>query len=277
MTELGILVERFRRESGFEVYVHALGREHDLNDGVMRWGSGFHVYVRAVHNLKRKYIGSDSSALPLDKTITHIPDQDRIRIEVSTALKFKNIREANPDFRYYPPIYLWMLGEESTTKDVGYEERPFVEHRKEPRKGPLKYIIPYKTVSVEVKKHVPVEVKRQIYIPLKLNEIIETQINDSAYAMLIQMPVTVYDSAGRSGGYPRLGIITKKDLIEQAATFLLMYPELYKAFIRGILPREEFPNVNRNILDLLQIERDGVVISNGTTGEVLRADIKKNS
>ena len=215
------IVERLRKEAGFEVFVHAGGREEELNDGIMSARKGSNVYVRAVHNLKPQFVNYGSTTgLGFGPSPT-MPSEARLKIDAAKATELKV-----EGFSTNYCVYITLVGKKSQIPDK---------------------VRPYFT----------------------LNEMLDTQDNGFAYRILIYLPADVRDDFGRRGDFPRITLIAGQDLTERVASHLLNSPQDFEALIRGLIPKKDYPNVNKNILDIERFPMYGISISDGTNGKIL--------
>ena len=103
------------------------------------------------------------------------------------------------------------------------------------------------------------------YIPL--NIFVETADTSPAYLMQFLIQKSVPEGRGtRTGGYPIIGVIAGKELIEKTTSFLLRYPDLYYDVVRGFVPSSMFPKVNNGILSPPFLNTKGIVFQNYTNG-----------
>lgn len=223
MEQLEHLVERLRKEAGFEVFIHAGGREEELNDGIML-GKGSNVYVRAVHNLRPEFVNYSSTSGLMFGSSPVMPTEARLRINAdnATELKTENFSE-----RYC--VYITLVGRKPPIPDK---------------------IIPYFT----------------------LNEILDTQDNGFAYRIFIYIPADARDAIGRGGDFPTITLIAGKDLTERVASHLLNFPQDFEGLIRGLIPEKDYPNVNKNILDIKRFPMYGIHVIDRTNGKILAVD-----
>ena len=221
MERLEYLVEKLRKEAGFEIFVGAGGREEELNDGIMRLRKGSNVYVRAVHNLRPEFVNySSTSGLMLGPSPV-MPPEARLRIDADNATELKV-----EDFSKRYCVYITLIGKNSPIPEK---------------------VRPYFT----------------------LNEILNTQDNGFAYRILIYIPAYVRDDFGRIGDFPTITLIAGKDLTERVSSHLLNFPQDFETLVRGILPKKDYPNVNKNILDVKRFPMYGIHLKDGTNGKIL--------
>jgi len=248
------LTKKLREEAGFEVYVWLAGR-NDLNDGDRQ---ELDTYVRASNNLRSEFSGySYDSGLPIEKKIMprDILPNDRLNIKYQKAMIFDGIYNDFPEFfsgrvewkpRYKSKVF--MIGNEKEIEEIKYEKQKLIETRKIKREGLLSVVSPYKKINIETEKDVPVPEKKKVRVPIKLDNIIENYNEESAYVMLmdIRPPVNI------EGRYPTcmwVGVVAGKTLMEDTVSYLLENSDKYIDVIKGFIPKDKFPNVNKHLLE----------------------------
>ena len=83
-----------------------------------------------------------------------------------------------------------------------------------------------------------------------LSDLVITDDKDVAYFTRLSMPCAIPDRGGRGGGgQPTLTIVSNPDLYMALFKYIRRNPQNYMEIVRGVLPVEEFPNVNKGIID----------------------------
>ena len=101
---------------------------------------------------------------------------------------------------------------------------------------------------------------------LPLNQIALTNETGPAYLLQLFLPKIVRSRGfGRLGTYTVINMVASKDLVEEIASFLLEYPDLYVDLARKFLPANSFPNVNKHILNAPSLQSKGIIFDNFTT------------
>ncbi|MBU1019875.1 MAG: hypothetical protein KJ847_01565 [Firmicutes bacterium] len=225
--ELPDLIERIRKEAGFEVYIWAADR-YDLNDWPEQQNESQDNYTRAVSNLINLNPGKSNFDSFINSTTCEA---------IGGFAGFDN------DFNVVAYGLFPRMGY--------FEEEELTERYVEKKKKGFAGFLGFK-------EWVPVEgiekiTKLKCYGSIPLSKIVSSQDDGDAYFVRLTIKSDILDAPGRRMiTYPSLTIIGSQDLVKTIVEYLENNPEEYMEFIKSALPAEEFPNVNKGIIDISQ-------------------------
>ena len=134
-------------------------------------------------------------------------------------------------------------------------------------------------IGIKKKKieHIPQFQEKHILKNAKwmpLNNIITINDSNPAYLLQFFLPKVVKcdRSRLRVSGYPLVSVIISKNLLEEVVSFLLHNPDLYCDLVRGFLPKQLFPNINRGILNAPSLPTKGIIFDNFTNGSRIKVN-----
>ena len=228
------LVETIRREAGFIVYAHAGGRG-ELNDipaGARlseHWGYQF--YTRCFYGIKLQkgdwsYTG-DQIEIATNKAFGDIPGK---------GLVVPN---------YHDDFDVVTFGVLPVCRQVSYIATESV------RKSF------WKAGFIRKKEGKQYRDSKLVY-GAPLNEFIESKENSPVCYVRFTIRAKILDSGGRGGAWPSLTIVCDNSLKERIITYNL-YPKLYDTFIDLLVDKNNFPNVNKGILDKREAPGDKII------------------
>jgi hypothetical protein len=210
------IADKVLREAGFEVFVHAAGRE-DLND----WHpEKLNNYVRAVHLLRHPSTSFTDSFPGIYAAIGGYACE-------------------NPQFNVV--AYGLLPKEVTVQREVGKK-------RWEKRKksglsglfgGEEDVLVPYTSVESVI----------EYQGKQRLSDLVETQDTSDAHFAELSIRARIEDRPSRRvGKFPVLNIIGSRNLIQEVVGYLSCNPKLYDEFIKSLLSKERFPRVNSGIV-----------------------------
>jgi len=206
------LSDRVRKDAGIIVYAHG-GERNDLYD--LPEGSNpytYSDYVRAHRNLR---------------LTSHVQIEDRFVTEIWNS--HENNMPASPEVSNYDAVIYGPMENTQT-----HHTSKIVK-----KSGIMGFLGAKQTIQV------PYE--RKVEIPL--NTLVNTENTRAACFVEMFIRTQIACAGSRVGGLgPSLTVIGDDRIVVDMVEFLKQAPRSYYDLIRGILPQEEFPNVNRGIV-----------------------------
>ncbi|MBW2975010.1 methyltransferase domain-containing protein [Candidatus Woesearchaeota archaeon] len=229
------LIQRIKEEAGFEVYFHS-SYSSRLNDWHDNKGDATN-YIRAVYNLRKPSKGAYSPYMDdiMEKMAGGVPGYDTDFDVVVYGLLPKKTR---------------------IKKETGYTRTEWEKEKMEGKWGKL-----------GLKKKKPVFKKEyreeDAYIePQPLSDLVKTGNDNKAYFVKLTIGAEVRDNSGnpRARWFPSLNIAADENLTKGIVDYLMKNPKDYLDFIKEIVPRSEFPNVNKHMIDKAKLHKSIVFL-----------------
>jgi len=233
MSKLKEIADTVRETAGFDVYTHGYGRG-DLNDWHDDDGDSTNS-TRASHNLRNP--SKNPGVSDLERNIYH-----------ASGGHYNNIENPFESMAY------------------GAFPTPVNETRQRIKTE----IVPRWHRLGSKEKETPHTEIVTFYdgFPPPLSEVVRTDDVSPAHFIGMAIRANLKDSVGRPGSnFPTLNIVGNEELAEEIVKYLAEHPEEYNSLIRGILSKEEYPNVNRGILDVVE-PGEGLMILNSDDVDV---------
>lgn len=299
LEKLHALAQKILQQAGFELWHHAGGRP-DYND----WMNSPEFYTRGIHNLREHFYRSILENPGISQQQFVIPSSDvllepcsenfRVKINLPHHSRVEQItlkREYSNRGFFNTDPFRHVYGEESTSPRINYHaiypfysrctifcvnrryttQRVQVGTQRRKVKMPIKFLgLGRAGLKRSEETDTPIFNDKKILTGgeiLPLNQITTTNETEPAYLLQLFLPKIVPDSApgrGRVALYPTVNIVASKRLIEETASFLLEYPDLYIDLARFIFPAKMFPNIAKGIINAPSVASRGMIFDNFT-------------